>query len=339
MPTIQQLQDFANGPTGQTLLHAGQAVQQGADPVAVAAGVAQQMAAGSGQSVQDFLSSQGGAMLSQYIGAVAGGESPGDAFGAALPAAFAVGATIGLGALGVPPPISTFLGTAVGNFIGPILQDIIHGPIDQTYSVLQGDFAWRGRKYHTKCLPQAFVTWMEGNGYSLSKAILNPPSGESPPWAGLSMAMAQWLLQGGFGGRILLPGYTDAGSGWVYQLGIPYSLPRDAGDGWNVPSNGWWWYPSNETMSGPLVDLYTSAGIDYAATLANVKAKNDASLSNVVYKPIAYTVAADQLEDALNKGDAHRTRLDNTLIQAAGGEKKAGAMVPALLGVAALLLK
>lgn len=315
MPTLQEIQTWANTPTGQALQSAGTQIANGANPQAVLASTANQLA--QGQSLSDFMATQGGHLLQQYIGAVAGGQSVGNALSGTASAAIGVGLTAGLTAAGVPPPASTLIAGVVGNFLNGIVGPLLHGPLDQTYGALGGDFAWRARKYHTQMLPQAFVTWMESNGYSLSKAITTPPSGESPPWAGLSLALSTWMLQGGWNGQrlILLPGTGANGSGPGAQLGIGYDMPTYAGDGWNIQHSGWWWYPSlnaaevqaaaagtlAQDKRGPIWDMYEKAGIDVPATIRNVKAKGSAVASNIIFKQQAYTATADTLETLVAK--------------------------------------
>lgn len=349
--TVQQLNQWAQSPSGQIILQGGRAIQQGADPQAVLAGMAGQFA-GQNQSVQDFLATQGGQLLSQYVNQLSQGASIEQAFGTLASPAVGIGLTAAATAVGIPPPLSMMIGQGIATAIAPLLQGLFQGPQDKTYGSLGGDFAWRARKYHTRCLPQAYVTWMEGNGYSLAKAILNPPSGESPPWAGLSLSLAGWLLSGGFGGHILLPGYTEVGANGCYQLGIGYTLPRDAGDGWSVRPAGWWWYPylswndlenfpnDPRHYGGPLVQQYLQAGIDIGATLRNVREKKNAGLSNIIYKPIAFEFAADQIEDASKTKPSDRTRAQTELLNKAGANDEKGKSAALVsLGAAALLFR
>lgn len=354
MATLSQLQAFADGPTGQLLLQGGQAVAGGADPSQVAAGLAMNLAE-QGQTQSEFLNSSAGQLVQQYVGQVAGGDSVVNAFQNVAGPAVTIGLTVGLGAVGIPPPLSTLIAGGISSFIAGPLSALFSGPIDKTYGSLGGDFAWRARKYHTNFLPQAFVTYMEANGFSLSGACLNPPSGEAPPWSGMSQALASWLMAGAWDGRgfILLPGYTDAGGGFVNQFGINYKMLRNAGDGWNVFPAGWWWYPYlsdsdlvtvrtghniPNAIRGPLIDAYDAAGIDFGKTVANVLVKGPARVENVVYKPIAYTLVADELEQAASTDRNKRDWSQRNLLDKAGGERNAGAAIAAL-GAAALLFR
>ena len=313
MPTIQEIQAWLEGDTGRVLATAGEQVAAGADPAQVLASVAGGLAS-AGQTGTQFLATSGGGILQDYISSVAGGADVGDALVGCADEALTIGFTAGLSAFGVPPPASTMVAGLLSEFIAPVLQELISGPVDKTYGALGGDFAWRARKYHTQMLPAAYVAWMEGNGYSLSGAILNPPSGQSPPWHGLSLSLASWLLSGawGNGSFILLPGRTVTGNNTCIQLGIGYTLPIDAGDGWSVFPSGWWWYPyltSAEvdqaaagtlptSKRGPLWELYDGLGIDVPATIRNARAAGNAGAANIVYKPLAYDIAADVLQSS-----------------------------------------
>lgn len=324
----QQAQDWLNGPVGQTLGNLGQQVANGSLPPEQAITTAATALAGqNNQSVNDFLQSQGGHLLQQFIGQVSGGTPPGQALSSMAGAVATAGAAAGLSALGVPPPASTMLAQVAGSLVDQVAHALFGGPDNDTeFPNLQGDFRWRARKYFTKCLPQSFVDYMRASGLSVEKAIVEPPSGQSPPWNGLSTAIALWLMKGAWGTpQIMLPGVTASGSdpnNYCNQFFIPYSLPWNAGDGWGMPTNGpgWWWYPyyspaqmaaldRNErpTDPGPLWEMYERLGIDVLATRAAVRGAQSAEWRFVVYKPQGFTVAADTVEQAVNTPPNVRT--------------------------------
>lgn len=341
--TAQQVQDWINGPVGQTLGNLGQQVASGNMPPAQAiTSAATALAGQNNQSVNDFLQSQGGHLLQQYIGQVAGGTPPGQALGTMAGSVVTAGAAAGLSALGIPPPASGMLASVAGSLVDQLAHSLFGGEGNsKDFPNLSGDFRWRAEKYFTKCLPQAFVDYMKANGLSIEKAVIEPPSGQSPPWNGLSTALALWLMKGGWGtAQILLPGNSGQAGGWVNQLGIGYSLPYDAGDGWTVPGSGWWWCPGwdNGAMArlkagtwpadpGPLVAMYERLGIDVPATWANVYSKGSASWSNVIYKPQGFNVAADAIEQAANTPKPDRTKGQQAIINTINGKQldRAGA--------------
>lgn len=343
--TAQQIQDWINGPVGQTLGNLGQQVASGNMPSAQAITTAATALAGqNNQSVNDFLQSQGGHLLQQYIGQVAGGTPPGQALGSMAGAVVTAGAAAGLSMLGIPPPASGMLASVAGSLVDQIAHSLFGGEGNsKDFPNLSGDFRWRAEKYFTKCLPQAFVDYMKASGLSIEKAVIEPPSGQSPPWNGLSTALALWMLKGAWGTpMILLPGNEDTGhpAGWTTQLGTGYAVPYDAGDGWIVPGSGWYWYPGwgSDVMAkikagvwptdpGPIVAIYEKLGIDVPATWANVYAKRSAVWSNVIYRPHGYTVAADAIEQAVNTPKPDRTKGQQAIINTINGKQldRAGA--------------
>lgn len=342
--TAQQVQDWINGPVGQTLGNLGQQVASGNMPSAQAITTAATALAGqNNQSVNDFLQSQGGHLLQQYIGQVAGGTPPGQALGSMAGAVVTAGAAAGLSALGIPPPASGMLASVAGSLVDQIAHSLFGGEGNsKDFPNLSGDFRWRAEKYFTKCLPQAFVDYMKQNGLSIEKAVIEPPSGQAPPWNGLSTALALWLMKGAWGTpKIMLPGTTTYGDACT-QFFIGYSLPWNAGDGWirQHLDGGWWWYPSMSQAEveqvkqgkrpanpGPIWEMYERIGIDVLATWANVWSKKDASWSNVIYRPQGYTVAADAIEQAANTPKPDRTKGQQAIINTINGKQldRAGA--------------
>ena len=91
---------------------------------------------------------------------------------------------------------------------------------------------------------------------------------------------------------------------------------------------------------GPLVQQYLQAGIDIGATLRNVREKKNAGLSNIIYKPIAFEFAADQIEDASKTKPSDRTRAQTELLNKAGANDEKGKSAALVsLGAAALLFR
>lgn len=336
--TLEQLENFANSNAGQLLAQGGEAIVNGADPGQVAAGLAASFAAAApeGTTAGDFMASQAGALVSQYVATVA---ETGDVAGAlvgAAPAAVTLGLTVGLGALGILPPLSTLIAGAVAGPIIEFITGLFPGPTPTNWDNIPTGDHWqaRARAYGKWTLPQAFYDFGKAQGYALGGAVMatvqmdgkSYPPTTAPPWPGLSMALAQWLLTNtspGWGNYILLPGYQPAyrpntGNG-VEQIGIGYWLPSAAGDGWGwgVPGSGWWWYPALPTnspalaalaqgvdpgpdvLTGPIAASYRAAGIDIGKTYAKVLSTGSAIVDNIVLSPKGYAFTADQLETAV----------------------------------------
>lgn len=362
--TAQTIQEFAEGPTGQLLLQGGQQVLNGADPAQVTAGLLQNIDFSGIGGPGSPAGAQVGALVQNYIGNVASTGDVGGSFAAIVPA----GLQVGMVALGTAllPPLGGLIGGALAGFISGPLQQLFSGPPGRFDSLPEADhLRWRAAKYHNKTLPSAFVSWCDAQELSIPKLVQSSIPGyngptSAPPWPGLSLALAQWLLSAnpwGGEGYILLPGWTatnDPLPNGCHQLGIPYWLPRDAGDGWHVPPPGWWWWPAmspadiagwpgnkNKTSPGssglksPITALYEDFGVDVAATYAVVSATGDARVRNIVYKKIAYAHTADALETAANTPPNGRTRGQQDLLNKAGigGGKNA-----ALAGLALVAL-
>ena len=361
--TAQQAQDWMNGPVGQALGGIGQQVANGSiTPEQGLATAATALAGQGNQSVNDFLQSQGGHLLQQYVANVAGGTPPGQALSSMAGAVASAGAAAGLSALGVPPPASTMLAQVAGSLVDQLAHSLFGGEANDTeFPNLSGDFRWRARKYFTKCLPQSFVDYMRASGLSVERAIIEPPSGQSPPWNGLSTAISLWLMKGAWGTpQIMLPGVTASRqdpNNYCHQFFIPYSLPWNAGDGWGMPVNGpgWWWYPyfdaatmaaldRNERPAnpGPIWETYERIGIDVLATRAACRAKQSAEWSNVVYRPQGYSIAADEVEQAVHTPETNRTRGQQAIVNTIKGgapAKLGGAGGAAVIAAALLLMR
>lgn len=331
--TLEQLENFAHSNAGQLLAQGGEAIVNGADPGQVAAGLAASFAAAApeGTTAGDFMASQAGALVSQFVANVAAtGDVEGSLVGAA-PAAVTLGLTVGLGAIGVLPPLSTLIAGAVAGPIIEFITGLFPGPTPTNWDNIPTGDHWqaRARAYSKWTLPQAFYDFGKAQGYALGGAVMatvqvngqSYPPTTAPPWPGLSMALAQWLLTNthpGWGNYILLPG-RNGGTG--NQVGISYSLPVTVGDGWGwgVPGSGWWWYPAlpanspalgslaegvdpgPDVLTGPIAASYREAGIDIGKTYAKVLSTGSAIVDNIVLSPKGYAFTADQLETAVTR--------------------------------------